>query len=81
MENLVFFDKILGKSEDKGINVSEDEEHLIIDLYLILEYGLPIKKSRRKHSGKRSSQSQVYVKFREFKGERERLGLKMLKGV
>ena len=26
------FDKILGKSEDKGINVSEDEEHLIIDL-------------------------------------------------
>jgi uncharacterized alkaline shock family protein YloU len=39
-----FFDKILGKSEDKGINVSEDDEHLIIDLYLILEYGLPIKK-------------------------------------
>jgi len=42
-----FFDRISSlwsKSEDRGINVSENEESIIVDLFLVFEYGLPIKK-------------------------------------
>lgn len=42
-----FFDRISSlwaRSEDKGIDVTESENGLVIDLYLILEHGLPIKK-------------------------------------
>jgi uncharacterized alkaline shock family protein YloU len=42
-----FFDRISSlwsKSEDRGINILEDEESVTVELYLVLEYGLPIKK-------------------------------------
>jgi uncharacterized alkaline shock family protein YloU len=42
-----FFDKIINlwaKDESKGINVEEQEGRLLVNLYLVLEYGLPVKK-------------------------------------
>lgn len=42
-----FFDKIanlLTREETKGVNVLEEEGRIIVNLDLVLEYGLPVKK-------------------------------------
>jgi uncharacterized alkaline shock family protein YloU len=42
-----FFDKIanwLSKEESKGINVVEEGGKILVDLFLVVEYGLPVKK-------------------------------------
>lgn len=42
-----FFDKLANfwtKEENKGVNVDEQDGKIIIEIYLVVEYGLPVKK-------------------------------------